>query len=69
MPVLKNPRHEKLAQALAKGKTYEEAGKEAGYTGDRTSICQTLKDYPNINQRVQELQQISAEKSGVTVVW
>ncbi|WP_455872862.1 hypothetical protein [Rhizobium yanglingense] len=31
MPVLKNARHEKFAQALAKGKTATEAYAEAGF--------------------------------------
>lgn len=69
MPVLKNPRHERLAQALAKGLDYTEAGKEAGYTGERSSICGMLSDNPNISQRIQELQQVSAENTGVTVEW
>ena len=69
MPVLDNPRHERLAHALAKGKTYEEAGIEAGYAGNRGSICEMLDLNPNISERVKELQQTAAEKAGVTIEW
>lgn len=37
MPVLHNARHEKFAQALAKGMTATDAYTEAGYKRDRTA--------------------------------
>lgn len=69
MPVLKSPGYEKLAQELAKNKSYSDAGKSAGYTGDRASICEMLANNPNISKRIEELQQTAAEKAGVDMEW
>ncbi|NLS08035.1 hypothetical protein HGP14_33060 [Rhizobium sp. P32RR-XVIII] len=51
MPVLKNARHEKFAQALAKGMTATDAYSEAGYKGDRTAAASRLSTNVNINRR------------------
>ena len=51
MPVLRNPRHEKFAQALAKGKTATEAYVEAGYKGDRKAAS-NLWTKMDIRERV-----------------
>jgi len=51
MPVLKNARHEKFAQALSKGKTADDAHAEAGFKPDRGNASR-LHQKDNIRQRV-----------------
>ena len=55
MPKLKNPRHEKVAQARALGKTLEDCAKAAGYAEHASSIS-TILSLPNVSERVGELQ-------------
>lgn len=62
MPVLPNPRHEQFAQALAKGKTADEAYALAGYTPSRHNASR-LTTNDNVRMRVVELQRKTAEKS------
>src|SRR5690606_2363866 len=62
MPVLPNPRHESFAQALAKGKTADEAYALAGYKPNRGNAA-TLKANQSILDRVAELQQRAADKA------
>ncbi|ASY62508.1 hypothetical protein SJ05684_c10510 [Sinorhizobium sojae CCBAU 05684] len=62
MPVLKNARHEKFAQALAKGKTATDAYAAAGYKGDRTAASR-LSTNVNISRRVEEIQGRVAERA------
>lgn len=66
MPVLPNPRHESFAQALAKGKTADEAYAQAGYKPNRHNASR-LKTNEHITDRVAELQQKVAKKVEVTV--
>lgn len=66
MPILTNPRHERFAQALAAGKTADEAYQEAGYKANRHNASR-LKTNEHVGARVAELQAIGAEKAGVTV--
>lgn len=54
MPILKNPRHERFAQALADGKSQVEAHQLAGYRPNK-GTASVLKRHPNISERVQEL--------------
>lgn len=54
MPVLPNSRHERFAQALADGKSAEEAHGIAGYKASRSGASQ-LKQKLNISRRVTEL--------------
>lgn len=54
MPALKNAKHEKMAQGLAKGKTATEAYADAGYKGDRTAASR-LSTNVNIRARVDEI--------------
>lgn len=61
MPVLKNARHEKFAQALAKGKTASEAMVEAGYSDPRNSTRMTKND--EILRRVDEIKSRVSEKA------
>ena len=65
MPVLKNPRHERLAQELAQNKTATEAMAAAGYSDPRNSTRLTKKD--EIRRRVEELQSRGAERAEVSV--
>lgn len=62
MPVLKNARHEKFAQSLAKGKSATDAYTGAGYKGDRTAASR-LSSNVNIVQRVAEITSRVAEKA------
>lgn len=66
MPVLDNPRHERFAQELAKGKSATEAYNAAGYQGDRTAASR-LSTNVNVQSRLAELQSRAAEKAVVTV--
>lgn len=54
MPVLPNPKHERFAQELAKGKTAAEAHVLAGYSENRHNAW-TLKQNEDIVKRVSEL--------------
>ena len=56
MPVLKNPKHEKFAQALAQGRTQLEAFVEAGYKAHGGNASSLAKKQ-HIVERVAELQQ------------
>lgn len=66
MPVLKNARHERFAQGLAKGKTADDAYAEAGFKPNRHNASR-LKTNDNILARIAELQSKAAEKHVVTV--
>lgn len=66
MPVLSNPRHERFAQELAKGKTADEAYVAAGYEENRCNASR-LKSNDNIMGRVQELLGQSAKRAVITV--
>lgn len=62
MPVLKNARHEKFAQALAKGKTADEAYVEAGYAFNRGNATR-LKLNESIRKRTEEIRGRISEKA------
>lgn len=62
MPVLKNARHESMAQALAKGKTADEAYALAGYKPDRGNASR-LTANDSIRTRVDEIKSRVAEKA------
>jgi phage terminase small subunit len=66
MPILQNPRHERFAQELAKGKTADEAYAAAGYKPDRGHASR-LAANGNIRDRVAELQAIGAKEAAVTI--
>lgn len=66
MPVLKNPRHEAFAQALAKGETADQAYQSAGYKEDRGHASR-LAANGSIRQRLTELQSAAAERTLVTI--
>lgn len=66
MPVLSNPKHERFAQGLAKGKTQAEAYEEAGYAAsDANSSRLTGND--RIKARVAELLEKAAVRTEITV--
>lgn len=66
MGVLQNPRHERFAQELAKGKSATEAYETAGYKGDRTAASR-LSTNVNIQARVEEILQRGAARAEITV--
>jgi hypothetical protein len=66
MPVLDNARHERFAQALAKGMSATDAYTKAGYSGDRTAASR-LSTNVNVQARLLELKTKSAEKTVLTV--
>lgn len=66
MPVLPNPRHEKFAQSLAKGKTADEAYQEAGFKANRGNAAR-LKANESVAARVEELVGKGAERAEATV--
>lgn len=61
MPILSNPKHERFAQELAKGKSATEAHEIAGYSSNRGNAC-TLKQDESIQIRLAE---ILAERENV----
>lgn len=66
MPVLKNPRHELFAQALAGAATADEAYVEAGYKQNRGNAT-TLKAKQSVRDRVAEILGNAAKRSNVTI--
>jgi hypothetical protein len=65
MPVLPNPRHESFAQALAKGKTADDAYALAGFKPNRGNATR-LKANESVLKRVAELQAKVAERTVIT---
>jgi phage terminase small subunit len=63
---LKNARHERFAQELAKGKSQGDAYRAAGYTGDITAACRLSKNV-KVAARIDELKQRAAARAEVTV--
>lgn len=66
MPVLKNPKHERFAQELAKGKTQIEAYKIAGYKPDDGAAAR-LSGNVRVQSRLAELQERGAKRAEITV--
>ncbi len=62
MPILPNPRHEAFAQALAKGKTADEAYAQAGYAPNRKNAWR-LKTNEDVRGRVADLTGNAADKA------
>lgn len=59
MATLKNPKHERFAQELAKGRTADEAYVEAGYRPNRGNAAR-MKANESIARRLGELQERGA---------
>lgn len=66
MPPLKNQRHELFAQALAKGKTGDEAYAAAGFSRDRRNASR-LTTNDAIKNRVAELVEPAIRKTKITI--
>lgn len=64
MPVLKNPRHERFAQELAKGKGSTEAYVAAGY-GESPAAATRLSK--KVKKRVEELLSGAAKRAEITI--
>lgn len=72
MPVLSNPRHERFAQAIARGKTQHDAYSAAGFepnqkAKDVRSNAGKLARKPQVAERIAELQGKQAQRIGITV--
>lgn len=65
MPVLKDARQEKFAQALAKGMTQVAAAVAAGYAANDATAARRANS-PSVRARVAELQGRAAEKAVLT---
>ena len=66
MPALSNPKHERFAQALAKGETADAAYVLAGYEENRGNATR-LKANESVLARVAELQERAAVRTEITV--
>jgi hypothetical protein len=66
MATLKNAKHERFAQELAKGKSATEAYKNAGYKPNRKNASRLMAN-EDIKGRLAELQGRAADKAVVTV--
>lgn len=66
MPVLSNSKHEAFAQAIAKGKTQDEAYAAAGYKPHRSSASR-LRTKANIEARVAELLSKGADRAEIDI--
>ena len=67
MAQLKNPRRERLAQALARGSTQVNAAIEAGFETRRSDSAKKLAHLPEIEARVAELLAEAARANEVTL--
>jgi phage terminase small subunit len=66
VPVLKNPKHEKFAQLIARGEYQHKAYLQAGYSGNEGKASRLGHD-PRIVARVLELKDRGAERAEVTI--
>lgn len=66
MPILSNPRHERFAQELSKGRSATEAYEAAGFKPSRHNAAR-LSTNDNIRARLAELQAASAERAKITL--
>ncbi len=66
MSALKNPRHERFAQELAKGETQEQAYVNAGYRHNKSAASRLGSDV-NIRERVAQIQERGAIRAEVTI--
>lgn len=66
MPALDNPRHERFAQELAKGRTQAEAYAEAGYKPSEPNASR-LRSNDKVQSRILEIQERGAVRAEITV--
>jgi phage terminase small subunit len=68
MPPLDNPRWERFAQQLVKGKSQTEAYRNAGYRAKAATVnASQLLTKPKVAERLRELQEGAAARAEVTV--
>ena len=66
MPVLRNPRHEKFALIVAKGKTRSQAYREVtGSAKNADANADNWLNAPGVRERIAELQEQTAEECGM----
>jgi 16S rRNA C1402 (ribose-2'-O) methylase RsmI len=68
MGPLDNPRHELLAQGLAKGQTQQEAFEATGMAGKRAHASRTA-NLPEVKRRVQELLTDASMMTKIDKAW
>src|ERR1700722_8688298 len=68
MPVLKNAKHERFAQEVAKGKTGIEAYVAAGYSPDVGNAGRLTKN-DRIRTRIDEILTNGAKRAEIDVAW
>ena len=68
MPTLSNARHEKFAQAIAGGKTADEAYALAGYAPQRQNAHRLMTN-DDVRARIDEIKGRAAEGLNVTLQW
>lgn len=66
MPALKNTRHERFAQELAKGKSQAEAYEIAGYAPSEPNASRLTRN-DKVQERIAELQAGAAKRTEITV--
>lgn len=66
MSLLENPRHERFAQELAKGRTQAQAYAEAGYQESRSAASRLAAD-PDVRLRVAQIAGQAAMRTEVTI--
>lgn len=66
MPTLENPKHERFAQELAKGRTQAEAYQTAGYKPSEPNASR-LTSNDKVAARVAEIQERAAVRAEITV--
>jgi hypothetical protein len=66
MGILTNPRHERFVQALAEGKSADEAYQLAGYRANRGNAAR-MKANESILTRLSEIQSAVAKKTAITI--
>ena len=66
MPILKNSRHERFAQEVAKGKSADDAYTLCGNKPHRGNASR-MRTKESVRRRIEELQAKGAEKAGVTI--
>ncbi len=69
MGMLTNQRHELFAQAVAAGKTQDEAYAEAGYSPNRHNASRLMNTDETIRARVEELQARAPKGLVITRQW
>jgi hypothetical protein len=68
MPVLRNPKHERFAQARASGKTYSAAYREAVSAKSKNPdvLGSQLASQPGVRERIEELKAETADKCSLS---